>query len=199
MLEVLLAIIDKLNSSVVVLILILIAVGVMLFRGGRLVQKFQHHDDQLSQVKDIHKTVIELKTKVDLIYTNTNPRPLVSAHSPLALTDLGKQLAQAINAETIFSRNEEQLIAALNTKCAQDANAYDIQVAALDIAKLDFPGLLTAEELNIFKKAAFDNGILLEDIWAIFGIYLRDKVFEQRGISALEVDRHDPALHHERE
>ena len=77
MTNVLLDLINKLNSSAFVLVIILIVVGWILFMGGKLVQRFQQHDDCLGRWEDIHKTVTEIKTKVDLIYTNPHPNALL--------------------------------------------------------------------------------------------------------------------------
>lgn len=191
--DVLLAFAEHLNSSVFVLLLLLVAIGWGLFKGGKLVQLFTHHDKRLDKVDDIHNTVIELKTKVDLIYNNTNPRALVASHSPLDITDLGKELAGLISAEKIFSEHEAALLRALNSLCPSDANAYDIQVSALDIARTQLPVLLKAEEINRLKQVAFEKGVLLDDIWPIFGIYLRNKALAKRNIPVFDVDRYDPA------
>ena len=190
--DVLLVLAEQLNSSVFVLLILLGVIGWGLFKGGRLVQHFNQHDDRLDKVEDIHSTVIELKTKVDLIYNNTNPRSLVAAHSPLSITELGKELADQIKADAIFAKYEAELLSSLDAKCPADTNAYDIQMTAIDIARLKMPALLTAEELNLLKEAAFNKGILLDDIWPMFGIYLRDKALTKRHLPVMDVDKHDP-------
>lgn len=190
--DVLLAFAEHLNSSVFVLLAILVAAGLALYKIGALKEKFMQHDKGLGKLDTMNDKIIELATKVQLIYDNTNPRKLVAAHSPLALTDLGKDLSKRIDAEKIFSRLLPSLLADMNRKCANGTNAYDIQVAALDIAKNSLPTLLNAEEINKVKDVAFNLGILIEDVWTIFGIYLRDYVLNERSIPVMDVDKHDP-------
>lgn len=185
-------ILQELNSSVFVLLLILAAIGYGLFKIGGWKEKFRHHDEKLGKLDSMDAKLSELSFKVQLIYDNTNPRKLVAAHSPLALTALGHDLAGKIRAEEIFARLMPGLLDAIEKKCPQDTNAYDIQLEALDIAKNTIPTLLTAEEINTIKNAAFAMGILLDDIWTIFGVYLRDEILKKRNIPFIEIDRHDP-------
>lgn len=35
-------------------------------------------------------------------------------------------------------------------------------------------------------------GLLVDDIWTIFGVYLRDEILKKRNIPFIEIDRHDP-------
>ncbi|MBQ7608854.1 MAG: hypothetical protein IJU76_12945 [Desulfovibrionaceae bacterium] len=54
------------------------------------------------------------------------------------------------------------------------------------------PEILSATEIEALKKVAFDYGIILDDMWIIFGILLRDKTLAERNIPVIEVDRHSP-------
>ncbi len=188
--------IDQLNSSVFVLLGILFAVvfGVYYlgYYLGKWKERFFTHDQRLDKMEAIHETVIKLDTKVQLIYDNTNPRATFRTSSPIALTDLGKEIASSINAEAIFKRFLAALAAKVDAKCPLMSNAYDIQAASMSIAKTDLPGMASAEEINLVKTEAFNRGIFVEDIWAIFGIYLRDHILEERSIAVAEVDKHKP-------
>ena len=188
--------VDQLNSSVVVLLAILIIVAVGLYRFGYYLgqwkERFSAHDRRLAKVDVIHETVIKLDTKVQLIYDNTNPRATFRTASPIALTDLGKEIASSIKAETLFQRYLPALVGKINAKCPAISNAYDIQVAAMAISKKDLPDMATAEEVNLVKTEAFNRGMPAEDIWAIFGVYLRDHILKERDIAVAEVDKHNP-------
>lgn len=183
---------DQLNSSVFVLLAILGIMFWIVHRIGVWRERFGGYSQKLGALDDMREKMVELSTKVDLIYHNTNPRSLVASHSPLDLTDLGHKVSHAIGAREIFMSYRGQLIAAIDQRCPTGSNAYDIQVAALDIAKKDLPNLLSAGEINKIKEVAFAQGILLEDVWAIFGIFLRNVVLQERRIPVIEVDRHDP-------
>ena len=187
-----LQLIEQLNSSVFVLLGIIALAGWALFRLGRWMEVFSQHDKRLDKVEAIHDKVIALSTKIDLIYNNTNPRSVVTSHSPLALTPLGHDVVQAIDAESLFAKYRNRLFEFVQARCPQGANAYDIQVAAMNIAKTDFPSMLNADEVNLLKQTAYDKGMLYEDILPVFGIMLRDKVLSDRNIPVVDVDRHDP-------
>ncbi len=175
-----------------VLLAILVVAAITLYRLGAWKERFFNHDRRVEKIEAIHDTVIELKTKVQLIYDNTNPRAVTRAASPVALTDLGREIAVKIEAKEIFQRYLPVLLDKVNVVCPKSANAYDIQAAAMDIAKKKLPDMASAEEINLIKNEAFARGILAEDIWTIFGIYLRDHILEARGIAVADVDKHDP-------
>lgn len=192
--------ISQLNSSVFILLGLFLIAGWTLFYIGKWLGKWGErlsgHKDQLDSLDqkaaDTHDQLVELRTKIELIYMNTNPRSLVRSMSPLGLTPLGKQISSEIGASELFEKYKAKLFDLVNNRCEACANAYDIQVACIDITRNDLPKLLTAEELNSLKTFLFSNGFLLDDVMMVFGIYLRDAVLEARGIPVLDVDKHDP-------
>lgn len=185
-------IISQLNSSVFVLLGILVMSGYVLFKLGKWKERFFNQDKRLEKVEAIHIKVVELSTKVDLIYNNTNPRALVASHSPASLTEFGREFANIIGAEAIFDKYCQALVQSINAKCPPGTNAYDIQANSIVVAKSELPNMLNADEVNKFKQAAFEKGILYDDIWPIFAVYLRDKILKDRHIPVGEVDTHDP-------
>lgn len=134
--------------------------------------------------------IIELKTKVDLIYQNTNPHKLVAAHSPIAITESGQETARNINAEIIFKKYADRLAALVDEK----KNAYDIQVESMRVTKEKMLEFLDANEINSIKAEAFSKGFLVEDIMGIFGVYLRDYILAKLGVAVSDVDKHQPAV-----
>jgi len=183
---------NQLNSSVFILLAILFVVFWSIYKIGSWKERFLGYSNKMDKVDAMHDKMIELTTKVDLIYQNTNPRSLVASQSPLDLTDLGRKVADAIDATSLFESYRQGLLDSIEKRCPANSNAYDIQVAALDIAKREFPSLLSAGEINRIKEVAYAQGILIEDVWAIFGIFLRNTLLKERNIPVLEVDKHDP-------
>ena len=184
-------IVNELNSSVFVLLVILAAVVWMTYRAGALIEKFKAHEKKLDDVRSIENEMISIRTKVDLIYQNTNPNPLFRTQSPLALTPKGHAVSADLKAEEIINRVYDKLHKAIDEESPD--TAYDIQVAALKVAKEGLPKLITGKELISIKEHAFQNGALLEDMLTIFGIMLRDRVLQERGIPLTEVDLSEPA------
>jgi hypothetical protein len=185
--------ISHLNSSVFILLGILAVVGLTIYKLGRWQEKFINHDRRVDKIESINDNVIKLSTIVGLIYQNTQPKKVVAAASPMNLTSLGEKIALRIGADKIFEKHLQRLMKEINAQCQEDANAYDIQAAAMSIAREGFPRMLSAKDINLIKQEAFHEGILFEDILAVFGIYLRDHALDSRGIPVLDVDKHDPS------
>ena len=74
----LLALIGKLNSSVFVLLLILIITCIVLYKLGYWAHKFAAHDKHVENIEGLARDVVSLTTKVDLIYQFVNPHSEVS-------------------------------------------------------------------------------------------------------------------------
>ena len=185
---------SQLNSSVFVLLIILILAFIAVFRIGKWTQTFAHHDEKIKKTEDIaidvSKAIIEIRTKVDLIYMNTNPRKLIESKSPLTLTDLGRKVASEINAHQILEKYKRELIQEVEAN--QPKNAYDIQIFSLNITKEKMPQLLKEDDLVQIKDEAYKNGVLIEDIMSIFGILLRNDILHSKNIPVSDIDLYEP-------
>lgn len=188
--EIVLALIGQLNSSVFVLLLILLLAGVLLYKMGTWTQKFKTHDGKVEKLENLAEKVVSLTTKIDLIYQYTNPNAPLRAQSPVALTPVGHEISTNLRAGDLFNKYSARLISEVE-KTAPN-NAYDIQQASLQIAKSKMINMLDESELVKVKQEAFNRGILTEDVMGIFGIFLRNEILRQKGISLAEVDAHTP-------
>lgn len=181
------SLINQLNSSVFVLLLLLLTMFFGVYKLGSWQRLFSHHEEKLNDLKQLSKDVTELKIKVDLIYQNTHPRRLVDSHSPINLTPLGAQLAEQIHAQQLLDKYAEKLIE--NVETTHPKSAYDIQTQSMHVAKQQLIYLLNEQDLNLIKQKAFQNGLLLEDFFSIFGVLLRDKILALKGIQVSQVDQ----------
>ena len=189
--ELFLKLIQQLNSSVFVLLGIL-AIGFWsVFRIGKLLEQFSHHKTKIEKVDTLSDRLIELKVKVDLIYQNTNPNRTVAAQSPISITSSGREIVAKINADQILRKYISRLCDFVDA--ASPKTAYDVQTAAMDVAKEKMMGLLNADEINAIKAEAYARGLLVEDIMAIFGVLLRDDILAKKGWSVSEVDKEQVA------
>jgi hypothetical protein len=183
--------IDQLNSSVFILLALIALSGWILYRGGRWTERFASHGEKLDGIAPLTEKVTRLEAKVDLIYQHVNPNRAVQAYSPISLTDVGRDISAKIKAPSILERcypslkNHPEIISA--------KNAYDIQMACMRIARAEFEKCLNEDELVAVKLEAYNRGNLLEDVLAVFGVLLRNRVLEEKGIPVSEVDRHQPA------
>lgn len=179
---------EQLNSSVFVLIALLLVVFIMVYKAGALKEIFNHHNSRLDNVEKISDVVKELKTKVDLIYQYTNPNSPTRAQSPISLTVVGKEIIEKINADDIFKTHAVKLISLVEAR--HPKNAYDIQQISFEVAKKELINLLTEDQLKAVKEQAYNRGILVEDVLSVFGVLLRNKILENKNIPIAEVDKH---------
>ena len=182
--------IDQLNSSVFVLLGILSCTGWMLCKIGKWTAIFKHHDEKIVKIEGLAEKVVVMGTKADLIYQLVNPNRAIAAMSPLSLTDVGKQIVENIKAHTILEKCFPILTKEVQTE--NPGNAYDIQLAALKIAREKMLACLNEEELISVKHEAYNRGLLIEDIMSVFGVLLRDRILSEKRIPISEVDRHAP-------
>ena len=82
MFELFVKILEQLNSSVFVLIVILIITIWLVFKLGKLIEQFSQHKTKIEKIDFLSDKLVELTVKVDLIYQNTNPNKTVAASSP---------------------------------------------------------------------------------------------------------------------
>lgn len=178
---------SELNTSVFVLLVLLIATGWMLYKIGGWKQTFSHHAGRIEKAERIADTVISIQTKVDLIYSLVNPNSPTRAASPISLTPVGHEIVTAISAEDIFKAHAVKLAAIVEGR--NPKNAYDIQQISFDVAKKEFFNLLNENELRMVKEQAFKRGILAEDVMTVFGVLLRNKILADKNIPIAEVDK----------
>lgn len=184
--DIFLKLIEQLNSSVFVLLGILFFAGILAYKMGAWKEIFFHQRGRIEKIEGMKDTVIEIKTKVDLIYQYSNPNSPVRSLSPISLTEAGKQITEKIKAQEIFQNYEEKLTGLVESK--NPLNAYDIQQASFEVAKKHLINFLNEDELQLVKNEAFIRGILVEDILEVFGILLRNKILRKKNFSIAEID-----------
>jgi hypothetical protein len=180
----------QLNSSVMVLLMILAVAFWAAFKIGGWSETFDHHKTRIGNVERISDVVVEIKTKVDLIYQYANPNSPVRATSPISLTESGKQIVSNLKADHIFQKYATQLVKEVDQQSPK--NAYDIQKVSFEVCKKKFINFLNEEEVSAVKKEAFNRGLLAEDVLSVFGVLLRNHILDMRKIPIAEVDKHAP-------
>lgn len=182
--------------AVTLIILVLAIWGFIKVRDAQI--KCIDHDNQIKgmvpEIKDIHNKIAETNTKVSEIGGSVKAimnmlgqsTPLAVSHSPVTLNDKGLEIAKELDAESIFNKYSERLV---NLVLEQGPiTAYDIQTVSFNIAATKLLNMMELSEIEKMKNLAFVKGHILEHLWIIFGIYLRNKVLEIRGIPISEID-----------
>lgn len=94
---------------------------------------------------------------------------LISADSPLKLTESGEELAKEIDAYRFISENKEFLFALLAKE--NPKTQYDVQ----EMAKKVLIDSIPRPVLTPIKKYAYENGLNIEVLLNLIGIILRDE------------------------
>lgn len=183
--------IEQLNSSVFVLLVMLGAAFWGIYRLGLLVAKFTMQDGKIDKLEDLAKEVTVLTTKVDLIYQHTLPATMrpTAAHSPISLTDVGRAIATSIKAAELLTKYRSDLCAAVDASSPK--NAYDIQMAAMKVSREKLITFLNDVEVAQVKQEAFSRGLLAEDVLSVVGVLLRDDILKEKKLPVSDVDKHE--------
>ena len=213
------ALIEKLNSSVFVLLVLLLLAFYACYKITSIVTnwnvkreysdkrlekmedihdlvtkddiKLENIDKRLEKIENIYEIVISTRERIQMLYekfiSGTVSNPLIASRSPIKLTDEGEEVAKEIDAQSIFNRHIKSLINRIDEENPQ--TAYDIQTVSFRLTSEELPKMLSKEEMAIIKNSAFNRGIQILNIWVIFGIYLRDKILNDRGVIPSDLDK----------
>lgn len=177
MAEVFLKLGEQLNSSVFVLLLMLVATGYDLLKIGGWVERFAHLNQKIDGALSMKKTVIRLEQLTELIYHNTLKNPVVGSRSPICLTPIGEESRERIGLDAVLQREFAKLSRWVQEKSPQ--NAYDIQVQSIRIATDHFISILNDEEVARAKSFAYAKGIRLEDLASVLGVMLCNEILKK--------------------
>jgi hypothetical protein len=149
------------------------------------VDKIEGHID------DIRRDISFLKAVVDVSQFNSK-QEVAQRKSPISLTEIGHKIAEELKAEDMLGRNWDRIFDNLETNI-NDKNAYDIQQYCIETATIDLGAFIEKSDVDTVKKTAYKDGRPLAFYAPIFGVLIRDKYLNQKGIDISEVDKHDPS------
>ena len=109
MTEIFLKLSDQLNSSVFVLMALLVATGYALLKIGGWTERFSHLNQKIDGALSLEKTVIRLEQLTELIYNNTLKTPLIKSFSPIVLTHTALEASASIGFDLLLKREFSKL------------------------------------------------------------------------------------------
>ena len=133
-----------------------------------------------ADIADFKTEFVDFKTEVkaDIKELGADVKALVgrlsavaNADSPLHLNALGKEVSSYINAKDIAKQEAPKVVARLPSR-----NPYDIQTYCMRHFSDDGAFKPTAEQLDTFKRCAYDHGIKLELVQEVCAYELRDEL-----------------------
>ncbi len=147
--------------------------------------------DLNDRVTSVEKNVNEMRGDLQYVKSTLNTlmnmvqnssQALMQSHSPLALTEFGKELADRMGVDAILERNFSVIKAKIDTDVVAKT-PYDVQTYCLEKIPVFPENYLTAEDLAAVKSFAFNNGRTLFECLKIVGLKARDAYFKASGMS----------------
>lgn len=143
-------------------------------------------DTACENISDIKKENRETRDKVIACETSLKERePLMKRKSPVSLTDRGNIVLNESGGKSFIDSIYEEL-----KKQVEDKNpktSYDIQEYSKEVVD----GLKGDIRINNIKEYLFKEGMELEEIISVLGIYLRDLILKEKHIEVSDIDNHE--------
>ncbi|MEK7561002.1 MAG: hypothetical protein AAB539_03550 [Patescibacteria group bacterium] len=189
--------IAELNSAVFLLLAILFFAFWAMFQLGSITKTFKDFKDKNkttdTDIGGIKDSLAAVRATTELLYQ----AHLAQAHystvqrkSPITLTEKGEQISAALKITEKIANHWDDI--KTEVKKRSPINPYDIQTAAMDVARNCFDAFFSDTEKSEIKLYAYNAGMDLLEIYPIIGILVRDKILAENGIAAEEVDAHAP-------
>lgn len=171
------------DENTLVQVIISLVAGIL---GGAAVVAFRlgKYSEKVDQIEkcDFQRRVSTLEGKIE------SSQPLKQRKSPVSLTERGEQVLYDSTGKFFVEENYPELKKNVEDKNPQ--NPYDIQEVSHKVAM----GLKNDKRISSIKYYAFKEGLVLDDILDIMGIFLRDKILAERGIAVEVIDVHKPKI-----
>ncbi len=126
-----------------------------------------------------HKTLSQVVENQKMLMVKVFNAGFVTAESPLEITPEGVKVANEINIDETINNHWEKIKKIIDKSKAK--SLYDIQEKSASVA-FDLKNILTDAELTIIQNFAYKQGISHINVFSIFGIKIRDRVFKERNL-----------------
>lgn len=191
--SVFISLIQQLNSSVFVLICILVLCFWGAYKVGGIKTYFTETKDKNDKIDGKIDSIKDVLSKVqataDLLYQSH--LLTVQRQSPISLTPLGEEIVRMVSVDAKLNEHWDAIRNQIGQGNPQ--NPYDIQTVSLSIARDCFDRIFTQTEQNEIKNFAYSRGLNLLEVYPVIGVKIRDKILQERGLTVDAVDQHAPA------
>lgn len=146
------------------------------------VEKMENVIDSIKE--DLHY----IKATLNVLQSNSSG--LTQSHSPIGLTQKGRDVASSMGIYEIITRNWDKVFDLIESQHLR--NAYDIQQFCIETATVGLDRLFCRDDVDRIKNFAYNEGKQTAYYGSMIGVIIRDKYFESKGIQPSEVDDNDP-------
>ena len=106
-------------------------------------------------------------------------------HSPLSITEKGREMMQRLGVEEMFKRNWERIDRYIDEN-VKDKNAYDVDQFCMEQAVVFPENFLSKEEVNVLKDDAYKEGLSLTSYMRVIAVLSRNKYLAEHNIGILD-------------
>lgn len=143
--------------------------------------KIAELDSKLSEkLSDLSDRISKLEGNMEKM-----PSAYMQSQSPLKLTDKGEELLKDSGGKFYIDEHIDVFIE--NIKKSKPNTAYDVQEYSRDLIREQ----QIQKEFNPIKDFAFQEGLHLDLITSVMGLYLRDKAIDKLGFDIDEIDKYE--------
>ncbi|MBQ9178433.1 MAG: hypothetical protein IJ140_05520 [Prevotella sp.] len=111
-------------------------------------------------------------------------------HSPLSITDKGREMMARLGVEEMFEKNWERIDRYIDEN-VRDKNAYDVDQFCWEHAVVFPEHFLQKDEVNILKDDAYKEGLSLTSYMRVIAVLSRDKYLSVHDIEVPDTDEED--------
>jgi len=166
---------------------------IMLFGGWALVAKYQQKiDDAKEDIKELKKDVHGVQMKLTEVSTKLEERTgnseakVLTRNSPLALNDYGEKILKDSGGDSFVITNLDDLVS--KVKAMNPKSAYDVQENSREVVR----SISNEQRFIPIKDYAYKEGIDLNLLIVVMGVYLRDLALPKLGFKPEDIDASDP-------
>lgn len=138
----------------------------------------------VNDITELQKEMKEVRDKVVACETTLFKEPLLRRKSPVDLSERGEKVLVDSKGKDFVDGNYLELKKNVEEKNPQ--TSYDIQ----EFSRLVIEELKNDERVNAIKDYLFKEGMELSDIVNVLGIYLRNRILQERKIELKDIDKH---------
>lgn len=125
---------------------------------------------------------------INIIASSTPGSQFTQSHSPISLTEKGREIASILNLDGIINNNWDKIATIIDN----EKNPYDIQMEFISKFIISPEKYLDGESLDKIKNDAYNRGVALIEYMRMLGVMSRDRYFSEHRIDVNDVDLNDP-------
>lgn len=164
--------------------------------GSKIDCQIEKHSNLENTISGIKTSITYMQKSIDSLaqsLQNNNKLvldPFTESHSPLQITEIGKEMIKRTGMHEIFEKNWDKINEIIKNNC-NSMNPYDIQQFLIE-QSIVFPEIfLSQSELDKLKTDAYKMGLSLTSYMKVIAVMSRDRYFDENNIDVNDIDMYE--------